>query len=605
MQLQNILKTRNILLEYLKTNVVALLWLAIFGNLYGQSPKNSFENLINISDKKQKIAQLERWAYEDLFYKSPKEKERILSEFERYSKSKNDKTALNTIAFYRAFYSEIIDKKNIQTGLEQINNLITKLEKDKEQLQLAYFKHVLGYYYFTSKSDYVQSLRYLLQSHYHFERQNYEAIYDASGMLSRLAYVYYHLDNFNESINYIKKSQHFPFSSTRNQINSLNTIGQSYLELFEPDSARKYFNKSLQLAQQSRDIIWIGIISGNIGKLLINQNKFEKAFPFIKDYYQITTQSKDSILKAEALTSLAKIALSSGNYDQALTHLNVAKKIFLSSDELTLSFEDFLRKYYFLATYSQALDKKGDIKNSLDYLKASNVIRDSIIRRAKQSKNIAINQLFEAEQYNTNYRLLQEEKNSAEQKTKLLIAIGLLMIVILILLIGRQQKERKYQQYKERLINMQRARMESDLLQAKEQLQEYINNFKKKSELLDITQRELKLIKEQQVDTSISSEQLFTKLNKITILTNEDWKRFKGLFEKVHQGFFHRLKETYPTLTPAETRLCALIKLGLSTHEMASMMGISTMGIKKNRQRLRKKINIEEKCRLEELFNDF
>jgi len=35
------------------------------------------------------------------------------------------------------------------------------------------------------------------------------------------------------------------------------------------------------------------------------------------------------------------------------------------------------------------------------------------------------------------------------------------------------------------------------------------------------------------------------------------------------------------------------------------MMGISTMGIKKNRQRLRKKINLDETQKLEALFTDF
>ena len=99
-------------------------------------------------------------------------------------------------------------------------------------------------------------------------------------------------------------------------------------------------------------------------------------------------------------------------------------------------------------------------------------------------------------------------------------------------------------------------------------------------------------------------ETVLHKLSYATILTEDDWTRFRILFEKVHKGFLLKLKTAYPSLTPAEIRLCALIRLGVNSQQMAAMMAISPESIKKNRQRLRKKINLSSDQKLEDIFLD-
>jgi DNA-binding CsgD family transcriptional regulator len=77
-----------------------------------------------------------------------------------------------------------------------------------------------------------------------------------------------------------------------------------------------------------------------------------------------------------------------------------------------------------------------------------------------------------------------------------------------------------------------------------------------------------------------------------TILTDDDWNRFKALFEKVHPQFFEKLKKLSPEITAAEIRLAALIKLNLDNKQMASMQGISVSSIRGNKTRLRQRLNI-------------
>ena len=77
---------------------------------------------------------------------------------------------------------------------------------------------------------------------------------------------------------------------------------------------------------------------------------------------------------------------------------------------------------------------------------------------------------------------------------------------------------------------------------------------------------------------------------------------FGQLFEKVHSGYLYRVKEKIPGLTPAETRLMALVKLQLSTKEMAAVLGISPNSVRSTWSRLRKKLNLPEEGTMEELL---
>ncbi len=72
----------------------------------------------------------------------------------------------------------------------------------------------------------------------------------------------------------------------------------------------------------------------------------------------------------------------------------------------------------------------------------------------------------------------------------------------------------------------------------------------------------------------------------------ESWEHFKNYFQKVHPNFTKNLVAKFPTLTPAELKLSILLRLNLSTKEIASIIFITPDSVKTSRNRLRKKINL-------------
>lgn len=73
---------------------------------------------------------------------------------------------------------------------------------------------------------------------------------------------------------------------------------------------------------------------------------------------------------------------------------------------------------------------------------------------------------------------------------------------------------------------------------------------------------------------------------------DKEWENFAKHFDKVHSDFFVILKEKHPTLTGNDLKLCAHLRMNLSTKEIAQLLNISVRGVEVGRYRLRKKLGI-------------
>jgi hypothetical protein len=87
--------------------------------------------------------------------------------------------------------------------------------------------------------------------------------------------------------------------------------------------------------------------------------------------------------------------------------------------------------------------------------------------------------------------------------------------------------------------------------------------------------------------------------------SEQDWKQFKIHFENVHEDFFKRLQKDFPNLKPNTLKLCAFLKMRLSTKQISVLTNTAPDSIIKARYRLRKKLNISKSTHLEEFLNRY
>ena len=77
-----------------------------------------------------------------------------------------------------------------------------------------------------------------------------------------------------------------------------------------------------------------------------------------------------------------------------------------------------------------------------------------------------------------------------------------------------------------------------------------------------------------------------------TDLKTKAWEEFEYRFQQIHSGFYERLRQLHPELTLNERRLCAFLRLDMTTKEISDITGQSIRAIKMARVRLRSKLGL-------------
>ncbi|HEY9123012.1 MAG TPA: response regulator [Bacteroidales bacterium] len=81
---------------------------------------------------------------------------------------------------------------------------------------------------------------------------------------------------------------------------------------------------------------------------------------------------------------------------------------------------------------------------------------------------------------------------------------------------------------------------------------------------------------------------------------NSMWEEFETRFGQVYEDFYHRLVKLHPELTPNEKKLCALLKLNLSSKDIAALTLQDAKSVDMARYRLRKKLGLQQEDSLVE-----
>ena len=120
----------------------------------------------------------------------------------------------------------------------------------------------------------------------------------------------------------------------------------------------------------------------------------------------------------------------------------------------------------------------------------------------------------------------------------------------------------------------------------------------KKDELLESIKKELKFFNSE-IISKAKFNKLMTTINR-NIHTSKDWEIFESNFNKIHDSFFNTLVKTHTNLSSKDLKLCAYLKMNLSTKEIAPIMGISIRGVEIHRYRLRKKLELKNEEKITE-----
>lgn len=164
----------------------------------------------------------------------------------------------------------------------------------------------------------------------------------------------------------------------------------------------------------------------------------------------------------------------------------------------------------------------------------------------------------------------------------------------------KQEEEHRAQKLEQehRIIELNNSKLQDEIKAKSRELTQiaYVNLNKNKI---------LKKIKDKIVKVQGSSPQKlptnsYNELVRLVdyYITDKESKLFEINFDKSHQEFYEKLSKNYPNLTSKDLRLCAYLKMNLSSKEIAPLLGISSQSVDVSRHRLRKKLNLGSKDNL-------
>ena len=96
-------------------------------------------------------------------------------------------------------------------------------------------------------------------------------------------------------------------------------------------------------------------------------------------------------------------------------------------------------------------------------------------------------------------------------------------------------------------------------------------------------------------------QQILSKLQQQN--TTNNWNEFRYYFEQVHPSFYENLEKRYPDLTIKEKRLCAFLRLGLSSKDISAITFKEVRSVESARNRLRKKLGMTPDGNLTEFLS--
>lgn len=437
-------------------------------------------------------------------------------------------------------------------------------------------------------------------------KQKYVSLYQSIGTC------YFNMEKKDKALEYYnkclkftseiyKKDKSYPFHER--QFMLYNNVGSVYLTSNDTENARINYEKALALNKVLNNQVFYGTLFNNLGIIHKTNKNYPKAFEYYNQSLQIREKLKDTAGIAQVCNNLGDCYYLTGDYSKSIEILNKALNYSRQSPNLSSQMKaaNFLSRSY---------EKTGDYKMALLNQRLYKQLYDSInsTGQIELAAKLELQYLFDKQQ-KENELIQQIELAKKQHKVLIFMIISavLLFSFIVVMLLNRNQKIK----IKRNSLLQESMKLESkNLLLEKQNLELEKSNLKQE---LDFRNKELAthvmyLLRKNEFISSISEKLL--DVNSLpgnsedkkwvqdivremkSNVDNTVWGEFEMRFQQVHDDFYARLKEHYPDLSPNEKKICAFLRLNMTTKDISSITFQSVKSIQVARTRLRKKMGI-------------
>ncbi|MEO0505261.1 MAG: transcriptional regulator [Bacteroidota bacterium] len=526
-----------------------------------------------------------------VYYSNASQEDSTLTNYRKAAKLFNEISSLKGHVLVKSGMAIFeFDRGNFDKALKINDSVITLLNtRLNDSVALARAYGIQGSLH-VQKGNYQIALKQILKQVSLLENLDEKVMLADS--YNNLAAIELTNENYEESIAYNEKALgiYKEFNDVFYQAVANNDIGMAHYNLQDFETADTYLRTGLDLAQKIGNVNLEATILANLGITSTKMERYDQALVFGKKSLRIVQEINSKNKIVENLNGLGVTYSAMGDEINAISYFDqvipladsIGNKAFHS-----LAYEERATSYARLGNHKHAYE---DLR---EYLK----LKDILYNESKSQQIEEMRAIFDTEkkeqqiaQQETEIALLEEkEKVSSLQKWLLGSGLGLSILVFGFGYYAIRQKMKRNK--------LQREKVAAELAFRKKELTTQALHLAKKNETLENLKQQASRLQKKEGDSNAFNELIST----INFDQQDDkvWENFTRYFEAVHKDFEKVVVSKYPDITKNELRLMALLKMNLSSKEIASILNISSEGVKKARQRLRKKMNLSTKDSLE------
>jgi tetratricopeptide (TPR) repeat protein len=493
-----------------------------------------------------------------------------------------------SMADYYVIYDSLNEAKEYYTLAAKY---FDELDMD---FDLAELLMVLGNIYL-SQSNYSEALMYYQKSQHISEENNFNTIlphiYNNTGI------IYINLGEKEKALNHLMKAYKGfkTLDLKENVAHAVSNIASIHLNDSKDSLAINYYNEALKMFKETGNLIGASYIYLDLGNNEFDKGNYTKALEYYNEGHdQIVSQSTEYLgPKSRALVAIL------GNLGRVHYHLgNKQKAIEYLEESLALARQNHYINWIESSTYelSKIYESEGEFDKALKYFKTYEQYGDSILNESSIKRITQLEMQFEFDKEMKERELEDARRETAQQRKEfiylLFISLGVFIAIIAILMYINQRSKTSRIELKRQNLKLEHEKLQQELEHRNKELATNVMYLLSKNEFITSTAEKLAKAKmsfkqeNQKIIQDIIRDLLFNS-------SKDVWKEFEVRFQDVHSEFYNNLNKKFPDLTPNEKKICAFLRLNMSTKDICAITYQSVRSINMARFRLRKKMELD------------
>ncbi len=376
-------------------------------------------------------------------------------------------------------------------------------------------------------------------------------------------------------------------------------IGSCFEKVEKYKEALKFQHKSLDVFTLLKDSTGIALAFENLGSIYEDLAQYDEAYIYFKKAVNYIINSPDTNRYINILNNLGDVNRKRGDFEKAFFYTRQAQ-------EFAVKTENRYQLQSVLKDLAKTYRLQGDHENAYSMLEASNNVHDEIrsFKNIRQLNTLQV--LYGAKEKKNQIALLTKQNEVTHANQRLLagsiFVIGTIMAILFYGYKKKKQHDTRIQQYRQQALkaDLEKKILKEESLQREihiktTALSNYSLHLAHKNKILRSVMQKLTHLKDRKnMDMRTCLESLASEI-KEGLSEKNDWLEVIRFFEQIHPHFFKNLNaKARAALSSTEVRLCMLLRLNLSSREIASVLHVTPDSVRIARYRLRKKLPLEK-----------